>query len=140
MFKVAKSYLAVVQIAQLFNDPFLKNESLAQLLAVVLNGHFALLLRHRLIPLQWTGPGAAAAGLKEHPTRRRGQLRGRLGACGGHCGCDEDDNDDARGKGDGFEHLLFKAHRDYLKDSRRVGGGWQANVRVRVSARSRRYW
>ncbi len=83
-------YLAVVELAQLFNDPLLQYESLPQLFSVVLHRHFALFLLHRVIALHRSGAGAAHAGLKEHPARGRRQLRGGLGAGGGHDGGDDD--------------------------------------------------
>lgn len=88
-----QSYLAVVKFAQLFNDPLLQYESLPQLFSVVLHRHFALFFLHRVIALHRSGAGAAHAGLKEHPARGRWQLRGGLGAGGGHCGGDGDDDD-----------------------------------------------
>lgn len=44
------SHLAVIQLAELLDDPLLQDQSLPQLLPVVLDGHFALFPLDRVVP------------------------------------------------------------------------------------------
>lgn len=79
-------YLAVVQLAQLLDDPLFQHESLPQLFPVVLHRDFALLLLHRVVSRHRAVAHAAHTGcrLKEYTARGRGDRRGRLGTGGGH--------------------------------------------------------
>lgn len=83
------THLAVVQLAELLDDPLLQDESLSQLLPVVLDRHLALFLLHRVVG---GGDGArahaahAGRGLEEHAAASGGQRGACLSAGGRHCG------------------------------------------------------
>ncbi|XP_061756688.1 iodotyrosine deiodinase isoform X2 [Nerophis ophidion] len=85
------THLAVVQVAELLDDPLLQNQPLSQLLAVVLDGDFAVLLLHRVdVGRRAQGRRAHAAhpgrGLEEDAAAGGGQWGARLGAGGRHSG------------------------------------------------------
>ena len=83
------THLAVVQLAELLDDPLLQHESFPQLFPVVLDRHFALSLLHRVVPGgDGAGPHAAHTGRRlEEDAAAGGRQRGAgLGAGGRHCG------------------------------------------------------
>lgn len=81
-----KTHLAVVQLAELLNDPLLQDESFPQLFPVVLDRHLALLLLHRVVPGDGAGPNATHSGrsLEEDAAAGGGQRGTGLGAGGRH--------------------------------------------------------
>lgn len=88
LYKVS-THLAVVQLAELLDDPLLQHESFPQLFPVVLDRHFALSLLHRVVPGgDGAGPHAAHTGRRlEEDAAAGGRQRG-AGLCAGgrHCG------------------------------------------------------
>lgn len=83
------THLAVVQLAQLLDDPLLQHQPLPQLFPVILHSHFALLLLDRVLPGgDGSGPHATHPGRSlEEDAAAGGRQRGAgLGAGGRHCG------------------------------------------------------
>lgn len=89
--RLAREYLAAVELPQLLHDPLLQHQALPQLLTVVFHRHFALLVPPLLLHLPGRGgrgprrrralPGGA---LEKDPTAAAASPAGRLTAARRH--------------------------------------------------------